>query len=67
MSRILDMARGRSPDRSHLDRVEVAPLAFDIAARKAAIDDRRMRRERLARLRPSSRGWIMPAPCSLIP
>jgi Xaa-Pro aminopeptidase len=51
MSRILDMARERSPDRAHLDPVEVAPLGFDLGARKAAIDDRRMRRERLARLR----------------
>jgi Xaa-Pro aminopeptidase len=51
MSRILDMARERSPDRSRMEPVEVAPLGFDLEARKAAIDDRRMRRERLARLR----------------
>lgn len=49
MSHILTTARARDPS---LDRsLEPQPLGLDIAARSAAIDDRRMRRERLARLR----------------
>ena len=51
MSRILDTARARAPDPEDRDRIEVAPLGLDIAARVAEIDQPRMRRERLARLR----------------
>ena len=51
MSRILDTARARAPDPEDRDRIEVAPLGLDIAARVAEIDQPRMRSERLARLR----------------
>lgn len=56
MSRILDTARSRPlGDPVLLDAAtaprEPAPLAFDVAARLAEIDEVRLRRDRLARLR----------------
>jgi Xaa-Pro aminopeptidase len=51
MSRILDMARERSPLLLSNQPIEVQPLGLDLQARISAIDERRMRRDRLARLR----------------
>jgi hypothetical protein len=48
MSRILDTAQERAPRAREW---RVSPLALDVAERTAAIDDKRLRRDRLARLR----------------
>ena len=50
MSRILDTARARAPtERSNA--IEPMPLELDIAARMSEIDEPRMRKARLERLR----------------
>jgi Xaa-Pro aminopeptidase len=51
VSRILETARNRAPEPTDFDRAGAAPLGLDIAARMAEIDQPRMRRERLAKLR----------------
>ena len=51
MSRILDTARERAPLSALSEPFEPRPLGLDLQARMAEIDDTRMRRERLARLR----------------
>jgi Xaa-Pro aminopeptidase len=50
MSRILDMARERAPF-GMVEPVEAMPLGLDLEPRIAEIDERRMRQDRLARLR----------------
>ena len=49
MSRILDMSRAYAPAKA--EHRDIAPLGLDITGRIAAIDDRRLRKERLRRLR----------------
>ena len=51
MSRILDSARERAPNAPSFEPVEVMPLAIDMPARIAEIDEKRLRQDRLARLR----------------
>jgi Xaa-Pro aminopeptidase len=50
MSRILSSARERPTSKAR-DPIEALPLGLDLRARISEIDDRRMRRQRLARLR----------------
>jgi Xaa-Pro aminopeptidase len=51
MSRILETARTRALEPTDLNRAEARPLGLDIASRMAEIDQPRMRKERLERLR----------------
>jgi Xaa-Pro aminopeptidase len=51
MSRIQDTARERAPSLAQSEPFQPRPLGLDLAARMAGIDEPRMRRERLARLR----------------
>jgi Xaa-Pro aminopeptidase len=58
MSRILDMARSKGElESAPADRADsdIAPLGLDIAARVAAIDEGKLRRDRLERLRAELR------------
>src|SRR3954469_18257658 len=50
MSRILNTALERSPNERD-KQWQVSPLGLDVAQRRAAIDEKRLRRDRLARLR----------------
>jgi Xaa-Pro aminopeptidase len=52
MSRILNMARTRAPSHASDEQaIEAMPLELDLEARVAEIDEPRMRKDRLARLR----------------
>src|SRR5260370_41825884 len=51
MSRILDTARERAPLSTIPEAIEARPLGIDLKARIAEVDEPRLRRDRLSRLR----------------